>query len=165
MIQEDLSPLIAERRRNTQKHRTAVLNFRGNKSDQGLPDKGARRVDNVELESDLRKVGRNSLALSSNNVDENSAPVGTPIIVEVLHPPPAAIPSFANRRARFIYSAPHTFGTVVAQNCGQLFQFRHIDFWSLAANGAATAFPARYQMIVGALILIHSGITIPCAGR
>src|SRR5258705_5675346 len=110
MVQEDFSLLIPDRRRNTQKHRTAALNFRADKTHQGLPGKNARRVDNVELQSDTRKAGRNSLVFSSNNVDENTAPIGTPIVIQVSHSSPAAMPPFANRRPGFIDFAPHTFG-------------------------------------------------------
>src|ERR1700704_2298705 len=106
MVQEHLSSLIPDRRGNTQKHRAATLDFRPDKPDQGIPAKDARRVDNVEFKPALRKARRNAPALPSDNVDEDTAAVRTPVVVQISHAAPAAMPFLANRRSAFIDSAP-----------------------------------------------------------
>src|SRR5258708_29191971 len=143
MVQENFSSLISDRRRNPQKHGAAAFDFRADETNQGIPGKKARRVDNIELQSNLQKARRNLPALSSNDGDENAAPIGAPIVTEVSHSSPAAMPSGANRRPGFIDFAPHIFRTMLAQHIGEFFQFRHVDFQSLAANRTAAAFAAR----------------------
>ena len=56
--------------------------------------------------------------------------------------------------------APHIFRTVLAQHAGEFLQFRYVDFQHLAADRAAAAFAARYQVILGGLILTHARTAI-----
>src|SRR5262249_23038800 len=146
---------IADRRRHTEEDRHAALDLRADEVDQRSPCKHLRRPDDVELEPGLRVTFRNALA-SSDDVDEDAATVWTPFVAQRAHSPPAAIPPFAYRWSVRIDPASAPFDAVFAEDAGELFQFRHIDFGNFATDRAAAALTARHQLLI-ALTLAHSG--------
>jgi len=105
-------------------------------------------VDDVELETELRKLRRNALT-PADEADQNTAPVGAPMVSELRYLPPAAIPLFADLWAVCVDLAAPTFRAVLSQDVRQLFQLGRIDLERLAAGGAGAAFAARDKIAVG----------------